>query len=170
MNKNKYCVNWINNTTCKYYPECKFAHGEHELIKPQSPKINSPCWWFNTSKGCEKSAETCLYQHIKVDNIRKPLHLQHPCYNFHIRGHCSVKECKGDHDYVLTEQEYEHHFKIYTHSIRNNRCLKQLLTTDDAYRIFIERDIKSRLTSCSEDVNTIREIIRHAVNDIIKTL
>lgn len=74
-------------------------------------RINKPCWYHN-NEGCTKSADECIYQHVHAPGMRKPLHLQHPCYNFHVRnnGVCNTRNCQGDHHYKLTQVEWAYHF------------------------------------------------------------
>ncbi len=125
------CRNFLNGG-CKYGNKCTFAHSQAEITRrpnhsgfsgsvgprsygPQGrgPQGRGPCWYFNHG-GCTKSADACSYNHIIDPTMKKPLHLQHPCLYFHLRtpGKCTKINtgCHGDHDYVLTEDEWFHHF------------------------------------------------------------
>lgn len=74
----------------------------------------TPCWYFNQPGGCTKSAEQCIFNHV-IDNVRKPLHIQHPCTSYHILGVCeNLGMCRGDHNYELTEKEWLHHYPTLT--------------------------------------------------------
>lgn len=110
--KTALCKAFAATGECKFGAQCTFAHGVDELRRPKRTKIDKPCWWHNNG-GCTKSADECVYQHIIVENIRKPIHLQHPCVWMHARtpGVCrNGKGCGGDHDYELTAEEWKHHF------------------------------------------------------------
>jgi len=110
--KTALCRQFTSTGECKFGDRCNFAHGQHELRRPQR-KIQHPCWWYNQQSGCSKTSAECAYQHIRVANLRKPIHLQHPCVWMHVRtpGHCrSGDKCGGDHDYELTKEEWETHF------------------------------------------------------------
>ena len=98
------CRNWQKGA-CRFGKKCRYAHGEEELRKR---KIDEPCWWHNTI-GCTKSAEECVYNHVKAPGLRKPLHLQRPCLFHHKLGGCSKKGCKQDH-FDLTDDEWDHHW------------------------------------------------------------
>lgn len=107
---------------CKFFAKghcprgnrCTFAHGEKELVtRPQRQRQQRrPCWYHNNG-GCSKSAEACVYDHVIVKDLRKPIHLQHPCVFFHHQtpAQCvNGDACGGDHFYELTESEWRHHF------------------------------------------------------------
>lgn len=106
------CSHWERHGNCPWGNKCNFAHGKEELRSVAPAKLEEPCWYHNRG-GCSKSAEECRYQHVDAPNMRKPLHLQHPCPYYHRitpqqcrRG----SECGGDHDYELTAGEWKHHF------------------------------------------------------------
>ena len=106
------CKFFVQKGECPYADRCTYAHGPQELVKPAPRSINSPCWYFNHG-GCTKAAEKCLYNHVIDPNMRKPIHLQHPCPFFHHKtpGQCkSEKKCSGDHFYELAKDEWVHHF------------------------------------------------------------
>jgi len=108
------CKSFTTTGSCKFGKMCTFAHGVTEQSDLQRRKIH-PCWWFNQG-GCVKTAEECSYRHERVENLRKPLHLQHPCIQMHVKtpGKCSNgKGCGGDHNYELTFDEWRHHFPNY---------------------------------------------------------
>ncbi len=106
------CRDWVNDSC--FSTNCPYSHGPS---KNNVTKIKKPCWWFNNggckhNDGTEKSEKDCKYLHVKAE-VRKPLHLQHPCYNWHIRtpGRCNIKNCLGDHgEYKLTAKEWQYHF------------------------------------------------------------
>jgi hypothetical protein len=84
----------------------------NELAKRAPLKQKTPCWYFNQG-GCSKSAEECTFEHIVDRNMRKPLHLQHPCPFYHHRTPLQCRrgnQCGGDHFYELTADEWKHHF------------------------------------------------------------
>ena len=54
---------------CKFGDKCSFAHSENELFK-------LPCWFFNNG-GCKN--EKCVFNHIAVQGLRKPMQIQKPC-------------------------------------------------------------------------------------------
>jgi len=104
--KTALCKTFMNTGACPYGDKCTFAHGVEDL-----QKVAHVCWWYNNG-GCSKSAEDCKYRHEEHNDMRKPLHLQHPCVWMHVKtpGQCRNKKCGGDHDYELTTDEWKHHF------------------------------------------------------------
>ncbi len=106
------CRSFEQNGYCSYGNRCTYAHGAKELAARTARKFSTPCWYYNQG-GCSKSAEECVYQHVLVEGMRKPIHLQHPCHYFH---HITPLECRrgekcgGDHNYELTAFEWKHHF------------------------------------------------------------
>lgn len=115
--KTSLCKAFATTGDCKFGDKCTFAHGSAELRRKPRSKIDKPCWWFNRG-GCSKSADDCVYQHVILSDIRKPIHLQHPCVWMHVRtpGHCRRgSECGGDHDYELTADEWKHHFPTFAY-------------------------------------------------------
>ena len=106
MINNKYtpCKYYSKTKTCPFGNNCSFNHSDK--IKKQ------PCWFFNNG-GCTKSERDCICEHIKVPNMRKPLHLQHPCKFWHCFTPLQCKNgnnCGGDHSYELTKDEWTIHF------------------------------------------------------------
>lgn len=110
--KTSLCKFYTQQGYCHYGNSCSFAHGKEELLEDKGP-----CWYYNTG-GCFKSPQDCIYNHIKVSNMRKPIHLQHPCknYHYHTIGDCKNKNhCLGDHSYELTKKEWEHHYPTWSY-------------------------------------------------------
>lgn len=68
-----------------------------------SDKIQKPCYFYNTggcykADGTLKSADECLYLHVRVDEpMKKPQHLKPPCKYFHLRKHCNNPYCMFGH-------------------------------------------------------------------------
>ena len=106
------CKYFEKDSRCPFSDKCTYAHGEAELAKRTPRKFNTPCWYFNQG-GCSKSAEECAYNHVLDSDMRKPLHLQHPCPFYHHRTPLQCRRgntCGGDHFYELTADEWMHHF------------------------------------------------------------
>jgi len=57
-------------------------------------KINEPCWFYNTTgcknkDGSDKCDDECKYLHIRVANVKKPVHInQKPCNKYNVDGFC----------------------------------------------------------------------------------
>lgn len=105
------CKFFDRDGKCPYGNRCTFAHGKAQ-ISASARKPKTPCWYFN-SGGCSKSAEQCSFDHVLAPNMRKPLHLQHPCPFYHYRTPLECRrgeKCGGDHFYELTADEWNHHF------------------------------------------------------------
>ncbi len=97
---------------CPFEEKCNYAHGLAELNHRKPRKIQSPCWYYN-KQGCSKSADECIYLHVSAPDMRKPIHLQHPCPFFHYKTPLCCRrgdQCSGDHSYELTAEEWKHHF------------------------------------------------------------
>jgi len=108
------CKSFTLTGKCKFGKGCSFAHGKNDL-RDNRKKSELACWWYNNG-GCNKSDSECMYVHKYVKNIRKPMHLQHPCIWMHVKtpGFCkNGNSCGGDHDYELLENEWIHHFPNY---------------------------------------------------------
>ena len=106
------CKYFEKNSRCPYGDKCTYAHGLADLAKRTPRKFKTPCWYFNHG-GCSKSAEECAYNHVLDSDMRKPLHLQHPCPFYHHRTPLQCRRgnsCGGDHFYELTANEWKHHF------------------------------------------------------------
>ena len=124
--KTMMCRNFLAGG-CKYGAKCNFAHNQSELQR-------SPCWYFNHG-GCAKKADECIYSHIVDKTMRKPIHLQRPCIFFHLKtpGQCKKSDCKNDHDYVLSESEWNHHYP---------QDKRPVLVTQSSFQEKIKIDIK----------------------------
>jgi hypothetical protein len=86
-------------------------YNKHKLHTPENKNLE-PCWFFNQPGGCTKTAKECVYTHVLDPHVRKPLHLQHPCYHLHVKGECkNIDLCINDHKYELRKNEWETHFK-----------------------------------------------------------
>lgn len=89
-----------NTGTCRFGDKCNFSHTQ--------PKSKHPCWYYNTPKGCAKSAEECTFAHVKSPGMRKPMYLQKPCTQYHL-GTCTRRECTFDHEPLILS-EWQTHF------------------------------------------------------------
>lgn len=124
------CRNFLSPQGCKYGAKCTFAHSQQEIKRPKM----GPCWYFNHG-GCTKSASACTFNHVIDKNMRKPLNLQHPCIYYHLRtpGVCTKQEtCKGDHDYVLNDDEWNHHFPNDQRP-REDECEEDEIEEEESY-------------------------------------
>jgi len=102
IGKYRPCKYYAKNNTCPFKDNCSFSH--EDKVK----KI--PCWFYNNG-GCLKSDNNCICEHIMVPNMRKPIHLQHPCKMWHYYTPLKCRNnCNDDHSYELTEIEWKHHF------------------------------------------------------------
>lgn len=144
--KTRLCKNFEEGF-CQFGNKCTFAHGERQLKKFDTPQI---CWFYNTSVCTNKN---CPYLHIVSDNIRKPLKLQKPCFNYHVQKKC-YDYCKLDH-FELTKDKFEHHFPK----------IDKTWSLDD---IFYKYPIDSS-TSCISDSES-EKIVVEIIVDEIKTL
>lgn len=54
--KTRLCLKYMRHGTCRYADSCTFAHGRHELKKP-----NSQCKYYYSKDGC--NSRNCKYSH-----------------------------------------------------------------------------------------------------------
>lgn len=146
--KTKLCKNFEEGF-CQFGAECLFAHGEKDIIKQQR---SEPCWFFNTDICTNK---LCPYEHVIAD-IRKPLRLQKPCFEFHTAGNCYKDDCRCDH-FQLTDEEFSYHFPYMKRGEMSQICQKKEIDTTE-YRDYTEK------TEKTEDERTETKEIVHIKN------
>ena len=98
------------------------------------PKINEPCWFFNTGgcknkDGTEKSSSECKYLHIKSSTAKRPPHLtiKTPCDKYNLEGVCKWGEwCKYSHR-VLDAEEWSRYYPEIPFTYKTNIQKRQVL-------------------------------------------
>ena len=107
MYRTRICKNYEHGF-CQFGDECLYAHGEDKLRK--IPTLDT-CWFYNN--GTCTNGDNCPYTHEKK-HVRKPIKLQKPCWDYHIKKNCTDENCVLDH-FELTDNEISYHFPGIEH-------------------------------------------------------